>query len=288
MSESLLAAERSAAYILKNAPVPPAQFQKRILAYYERHGRDLPWRHTRDPYRILISEVMLQQTQVSRVIEKYELFIRLFPDFYSLANAGDRELLAAWSGLGYNRRALYLRACARSIDQCGGIAPLEWQEFKKLPGIGEATAKAICVYAYDEPLAYIETNIRTVFIHSFFHDSIGVEDSELLPLIERYLYRKKPSVWFHALMDYGTALKKIYGNVARKSASWKKQSAFAGSDRQLRGEIVRLVVEKQKISLSEILKLIKEPERRIVSVIRSLERDALLSFEGSWLSVDRR
>ncbi len=146
-------------------------FRKKINNHYDQNGRDLPWRRTRNPYRILVSEIMLQQTQVERVIEKYAVFIKTFPDFPSLAEAPLHTLLTVWQGLGYNRRALALRACAQKVvAEHQGKLPKEPEKLLALPGIGKYTAGAVAAFAFNEPIVFMDTNIRRVYIHEFFHD----------------------------------------------------------------------------------------------------------------------
>ena len=190
----------------ERGPTPEALrlFRDLILAHYRAHGRDLPWRQTTDPYRILVSEIMLQQTQVERVAVKYREFLERFPDFESLAHAPKSEVLLAWQGLGYNRRAIALQGAAqRVIEEYGGRLPADVETLATFPGIGKATAAAICAYAFNMPVVYIETNIRRIFIHFFFQDREGVRDDEILPLVERALDRENPREWYSALMEYG-------------------------------------------------------------------------------------
>ena len=138
----------------------------------------------RDRYTILISEVMLQQTQVDRVAPKFEAFIEAFPTVQALAQAEFKTVLGYWSGLGYNRRALWLQQAAKEIvEKYAGKVPQTISELSKLKGIGHNTAAAICAYAFNQPVVFIETNIRAVFIHHFFADRADVADSELLPII---------------------------------------------------------------------------------------------------------
>ncbi|HOF96277.1 MAG TPA: A/G-specific adenine glycosylase, partial [Methanoculleus sp.] len=218
-------------------------FRALVLAHYRAHGRDLPWRQTTDPYRILVSEIMLQQTQVERVAVKYPEFIDRFPDFASLARAPQSDILLAWQGMGYNRRALALKRTAeRVVDDYGGRLPADVETLATFPGIGRATAAAICAYAFNMPVAYIETNIRRVFIHFFFQDREDVRDDEILVLVEQTLDRENPREWYGALMDYGSILKKRTANPNRRSASYSRQSRFEGSDRQIRGRLLALVL----------------------------------------------
>ncbi len=219
-------------------------FRECIWAYYAEHGRVLPWRETNDPYRILISEVMLQQTQVPRVLEKYRQFLALFPSFEALAEAPLRDVLEAWQGLGYNRRAIALKNTAEKVvHEFDGKLPSDIEALKTLPGIGPATASAICAFAFGQPTVFIETNIRAVYIHFFFHDGVDVKDKELLPFIDATVDRESPREWYYALMDYGVLLKKTGGNPSRRSAHHKAQSPYEGSNRKLRADTLRVVLK---------------------------------------------
>lgn len=223
------------------------EFQRSVLDFYERDGRDFPWRHTVNPYEILVSEIMLQQTQTERVLPKYLAWLEHFPDVQTLAAAPLADVLALWSGLGYNRRARFLQQACRLISERiakGGTFPDTAEELDALPGIGPYTARAVCTFAFNKPEVFIETNIRSVYIFFFFPDAAGLEvkDSDLLVLIEKTLYRENPRLWYYALMDYGAALKKKVENPSRKSRHYTKQSRFEGSLRQARGAIIRQLV----------------------------------------------
>ncbi|MBD3271614.1 MAG: A/G-specific adenine glycosylase, partial [Elusimicrobia bacterium] len=187
------------------------RFRKKIYEYYRRHGRDLPWRKTRNPYHIWISEIMLQQTQVDRVKDKYLQFISIFPGFKTLAQAPLQKILLVWQGMGYNRRALYLRQTAAKImHEHGGRFPSDIHAIMNLPGIGKHTASSISAFAFNKPVVFIETNIRSVFIHEFFPKKHSVPDRMLMPLIAQTLDHKNPAQWYNALMDYGVYLKKTH------------------------------------------------------------------------------
>lgn len=215
-------------------------FQKTVLGFYRASGRDFSWRHTTDPYHILVSEIMLQQTQVKRVEEKYPEFIKRFPTVSKLARAHIQSVLKMWQGMGYNRRALNLHKAAQKIvKDYGGIIPKRTEELVALPGVGPSTAGGVLAYAYNTPVVFIETNIRRVFIHHFFPKQESVSDNELLPYIEQTLDHDNPRQWYWALMDYGTHLSSVTVNPNRRSKHYSRQSAFEGSVRQVRGEILR-------------------------------------------------
>jgi A/G-specific adenine glycosylase len=229
------------------SPTTIRSFRKTIRDHYRRHGRhDLPWRHTSDPYRILVSEVMLQQTQVPRVVEKYASFVERFPDFGSLARAPLRSVLRAWSGLGYNRRARYLREAAQVVvAKHGGRLPASIEELTALPGVGPATARSVAAFAFSRAHPFIETNIRAVYIHFFFAGRSRVADADIMPLVEQTLDSRNPRVWYNALMDYGVMLKRDHGNPAVRSAHHAVQPRFEGSNRQARGLIVKALAERR-------------------------------------------
>ncbi len=232
----------------------PAQFHKKIYTYAESANRKLPWRKTTDPYKILVSEIMLQQTQAERVIPKYNNFIKQFPTFKKLSTAPLSELLAAWQGLGYNRRALSLQKTALEVvRKYKGKLPSDPTLLKELPGIGPATAASIVVYAFNLPFVFVETNVRTVFIHCFFADRTDVTDAELLPLVTKMMDKNNPRRWYNALMDYGVMLKKIHKNPSRASAHYTKQTTFKGSRRQVRGRIVKILTNKKSITLAKLI-----------------------------------
>lgn len=220
-------------------------FRSTILENYRLYGRSFPWRETRDPYAILVSEMMLQQTQTLRVLPKYEAWLKLFPDALTLANAPLSDVLAAWNGLGYNSRAKYLQnACREVCKKYNGIFPDTKDGLDSLPGVGPYTAGAVSTFAYNNPEVFIETNIRSVFIFFFFNGSEEkIPDDRLLPLVEQTLDRRNPREWYYALMDYGAELKKRVKNPSRKSSQYAKQSKFEGSLRQARGAILRQLTE---------------------------------------------
>lgn len=215
-------------------------FQTIIWNYYREHKRSMPWRSITDTYGVYLSEIMLQQTQVSRVLDKYPQFIRSFPKWDALAHAPTHDLLAAWQGMGYNRRALYMRETARKVvTEYGGQLPQDPKVLVTFPGIGKATAGSLVAFAYNIPTVFIETNIRRVFIHHFFADKEGIADTELIPLVEQSVDKKNPREWYYALMDYGTHLPKTGINANKRSKHYAVQSKFEGSRRQIRGAVIR-------------------------------------------------
>ena len=261
-------------------------FQKTILAQYRRHGRDLPWRSTADPYRILLSEVMLQQTQVDRVAPKYQEFLNRFPDPAALAGAPLQQVLAAWSGLGYNRRAKALKSCAEALmARHGGILPDNYDELVRLPGIGPYTARAVRVFAFNRAEVVLETNIRSVYIHFFFPESGLVRDADLFPLIDKTIYRRNPRRWYNALMDYGAALKKACGNPSRRSSGHVRQGPFENSNRQLRGALIRILLEHACCSEADLIRHTRADAARVRLALSGLAAEGLITGAGSKYSI---
>lgn len=234
-------------------------FVKKIWEFYAQNKRSFAWRDQISPYRILISEVMLQQTQTARVIKKFEQWIEIFSDFQALACASVHQVLSAWQGLGYNRRGLYLHQAAKIIvDQYNGQVPDDVNSLQQLPGIGKNTAGSIMAFAFNKPVIFIETNIRTVFLHEFFKDQKNISDAMLLPLIEQTVDQNNPREWYYALMDYGVFLKKEHKANNKNSAEYCKQSSFQGSRRQVRGSIVRMLSKYKKLSFCDLELLVRQ------------------------------
>jgi A/G-specific adenine glycosylase len=249
-----------------DSPDPLAQyipFTSRIWEYYRSNKRAFPWRETTNPYHIVVSEVMLQQTQTDRVVEKYCAFIKVLSTFDALAIIDFAELLGLWSGLGYNRRALYLQSLACTVvEQHGGILPDDPEILVELPGIGKATAASITAFAFNKPTVFIETNIRAVFIHEFFSGRGDVHDREIMPLVAATVDQQNPREWYYALMDYGVMLKKKYKNPSRRSVHHTQQSRFEGSERQIRGMILRVLLEQQLLAREDFyVRIPRDPER---------------------------
>lgn len=233
------------------------KFQAHIWSFYAKNRRDLPWRNDINPYRIVVSEIMLQQTQAGRVVDKFNAFIEAFPDFGALNRASSTEVLRLWKGLGYNRRALALKRIATQFADTNSVFPRNPIEIDLLPSIGPATAASIAVFAFNEPHTFIETNVRRVFIHHFFKNRRKpVSDNEIFPLVEASVDVEKPRDWYYALMDYGSFLVKQVPNPNRKSKHYTKQSKFNGSNRQIRGLVLEAALKKEGkvISQSALLK----------------------------------
>lgn len=257
------------------------EFQETVWAYWREHGRShLPWREQPTPYNVVVSELMLQQTQVERVVPKFLSFTSLFPGFPALAKAPLSEVLIAWQGLGYNRRAKYLHELAKEVIKLGEL-PKTLEELVKLPGIGKNTAGAILAYAFDEPGTYIETNIRTVYLHHFFADRFDVDDKELLPLIERTLDRNEPRAWYSALMDYGTYLKQQGYGRNNASKHYKKQSKFDGSVRQMRGAILRALTRCSQTD-NELRQAVEADERFKIALDQLLREKMIVAYDDCY------
>lgn len=279
-------------------------FRTLVRAEGVRLYRDLPWRNTRDPYGIWISEVMLQQTQVPRVLARWGAWLDRFPSVQALAQAPVADVLEEWQGMGYNRRALALKGAAEAIvAEYDGEIPQDTRRLCALPGIGPATAQGIRSFAFDLPGVYLETNVRTVFLHHFFPDVPGVPDRELVPLIQAACpagedaagdlfaiaqdENDTPRSWYYALLDYGAHLKKTVPNPSRRSSSYTRQSAFEGSRRQKRAHIVRMLLDASKcgglLGIDEIVAGVNDMELKagrphverelVASILDDLERE---------------
>lgn len=269
--------------------------EQRFVEMVWREGRrlyrDLPWRSIDDPYAVLVSEVMLQQTQVSRVEKYWDRFLKLFPTLDALASAETSLVLESWQGLGYNRRALMLKRCAEICScELGGKLPATYEELLRLPGIGKATAGGVCAFAYRKPAVYLETNVRTVFIHELFADREVVSDKEIEPLVERTCSLDDPRGWYYALLDYGAHLKSTTVNPSRRSRHHVVQSKFEGSRRQKRAELVRFMIANRSATFGELHEALvlfertqdrPEPDPALVrSIVDDLVKEGFFALEG--------
>lgn len=296
-------------------------FRNLIRAEGARLYRDLAWRRTRDPYEIWLSEVMLQQTQVPRVEGRWPEWLERFPSVFALAEASTGEVLAAWQGMGYNRRALALKAAAEEVVRTyDGVFPSGVKELVALPGIGPATAQGIRSFAFDLPGVYLETNVRTVFLHHLFPEVPSVPDRELVPLVEAACPAGRaascadgyegggyappqdaddtPRAWYYALLDYGFYLKKTVPNPSRRSKAYTRQSKFEGSRRQKRAAVVRMLLDAQVavrpgLALDEVSVHLDDLERQagrppvkrdeVHSILDDLVREGFCCEQGgSW------
>jgi len=270
--------------------------------------RDLPWRRTRDPYAVLVSEVMLQQTQVPRVLVRYDEWLADFPTLDALASAPLEAVLRAWQGLGYNRRAIALKRTAELVVAEHGVAganvshqpalPEDERALLALPGVGPATASGIRAFAFDLPGVYLETNVRTVVLHELFRERDGVPDKEIVPILTAALAEAEsrgitPRVWYYALLDYGAHLKRTVPNPSRRSSHHTRQSAFVGSVRQKRAWLLRAVMASPgeptetyaaNLAAAEVAAGREAPEPGVVlGILEALEADGFLRCgEGQW------
>lgn len=256
------------------------KFKEIIWKYYKNNKRDLPWRKTHDPYKILVSEMMLQQTQVARVIPKYKSFLKKFPSVQALAQAPLRDVLLEWQGLGYNRRGMYLKKCAEKVTKdFAGKFPRDFKTLTSLPGIGPATAGDICAFAYNIPAVVIETNIRAVFIHFFFAGKEKISDTEILPLIEKTLDQENPREWYWGLFDYGAYLKSTkIKNPNHKSKHYIKQSPFKDSYRQKRAGLLRTLLQSpnKRYSRQELKKILGYQAEILSKLLSDLEKEGFI------------
>jgi A/G-specific adenine glycosylase len=272
-----------------------------LLNWYKKVGRDLPWRRTRNPYRILVSEIMLQQTQVPRVIEKYKEFLTAFPTINKLAEASTADVIRAWKGLGYNRRALFLQKTARAIrDNHKGKFPKTLEELKELPGVGDYTARAVLSFAFEQPVPMMDTNHRRFYQRIFFGLNTK-KDKELLVKAEEVISKKHAYDWNQALMDFGSSIcttrkpkceicplqkyckayPEILSAVPEKKKTAKK-TPFRETDRYFRGQIMDQLREHHSITKNSVKKLFPElDDDRYKKILTQLEKDGLISSTKS-------
>lgn len=259
-----------------------AAFQKEILEWYSLHQRDLPWRTDRDPYHILVSEVMLQQTQVQRVIPKYESWLKAFPLVETLASASTRDVLQYWSGLGYNRRALFLQKFAQEVvEKFDGQIPQDEKILRTLPGIGEYTAKALLCFGFDKQVAVVDTNIRKVIAVRFF-DGILPEEKVIQEIALQLLPSGKAYAWNQALMDYASAM------LREHKIPIPRQSKFKDSDRYFRGQILKRLLEVHAQTEKELLTFFEEKktpllQARLEVVLEGLVKDKFIKIEKQYI-----
>ena len=248
--------------------------------------RDMPWRQDTRPYYVLVSELMLQQTQVDRVIPKFTAFIERFPDEAALSEAPLADVLTMWSGLGYNRRAKFLHESAKRItNDFGGVFPRTAVEVRTLPGVGEGTTGAIMTYAFNAVQPFIETNVRTVYFHHFFHDHDSVTDAQIMEMLVLTMATDTPRDFYWALMDYGSWLKRQGAGRNKLSTGYKKQSPLKGSVREVRGQIVRLLTggPLREIEVRTALRA----DNRFEAALAGLVRDGLVTESSGLLHLTK-
>ncbi len=253
-------------------------FKKIVWAHYKKFGRrDLPWRKTKNPYRILVSEIMLQQTQVERVIPFYKKFVKEFPTAKKLSAAPLSEVLKSWQGLGYNRRAKMLHEAAKqlSAQKTFSIAELE-----KLPGVGAYTARAIAAFAFNQEVIFVETNIRTAVLHHFFANKKKISDKEIEKILTQVLPKGKSREWYSALMDYGAYLKKSGIKLNAKHQNYAKQKKFSGSNREARGAILRELAASSRTQAQLLYLFDSSRHSQLRSALTALEKEGLIQKKG--------
>lgn len=259
------------------------EFRRHLRQQGEELYRDMPWRQDTRPYYVLVSELMLQQTQVDRVIPKFNAFIERFPDEWTLSDASLADVLVLWQGLGYNRRAKFLHEASKAVV-AGGSFPNDATGLMALPGVGKNTAGAILAYAYNQPAIYVETNVRAVYIHHFFNDIDAVDDKAIHEMIEQTIDKQHPREFYWALMDYGSWLKK-QGVRPNQSRHYKKQSPLKGSVREVRGQIIKQLTDGDTKILD--LQAIFTGDKRFDSAINGLIKDGLIVATNDYYHLAR-
>lgn len=267
-------------------------FVQRVAEFGEAHFREFPWRETTDPYAILVSEVMLQQTQVSRVVPYYRTWLESFPTLEALAGAPLEAVLRIWQGLGYNRRAIALARLAEELvaraDGRAAHLPREDAALRALPGVGPATAAGVRAFAFNEPAAYLETNVRAVVLHEFFSGAVDVHDRQIAPIVEQAAAHAHAAgidarVWNYALLDYGAHLKRAVPNPSRRSAHHARQSPFEGSRRQFRARLLRVVMELPGITSEKAAEGLGMPPAYAEEILEALHSEGfIVEGRGGW------
>lgn len=254
-------------------------FRELVLGFWRDYGRhDLPWRANHDPYPVLLSEIMLQQTQVTRVAPRFLAWLDRFPSIDALAAAPLSAVLEEWQGLGYNRRAVALKRAAETVsDEFGGVVPGELESLMGLSGVGPATAAGVRVFAYSLPARYLETNVRAVVLHHFFREADRVRDCDILPLLDLLLGEQDPRTWYWALLDYGAHLKRTVPNPSRRSAHHARQSVFEGSRRQRRARLLREVMAEPGLGADEYAERLGIDHQEAGEILSDLADEGFLS-----------
>lgn len=254
------------------------QFHQKIFSWWDENRRTFPWRETTDPYLIMVSEIMLQQTQASQVSSKYSEFVEKFPTAKKLAIASKADILTIWSGLGYNRRALWLQEAARTISELGDF-PQTPEELIKLKGIGAYAARSILIFAFNFDIATVDTNIRRILIaENFAYEETS--EKQLFEIATELLPLGKSRDWHNALMDYGaTFLTSRKAGISPTS----KHICFKGSDREKRGQILKFVLENKEASISDLRKLLRTNKAHLDAILEKMIKEGLLTkTEGNY------
>jgi A/G-specific adenine glycosylase len=253
-------------------------FQMKIMDWWKANTRNLPWRKDPSPYKVLVSEFMLQQTQVSRVIPKFDEFMESFPTIESLAKAETKQLLQVWSGLGYNRRAVWLKEAAKQIVESHGF-PQSLEELQKLKGVGPYTSRSVLIFAFNKDLAAVDTNIRRVLIAEGLATE-AMSEKQLQFIAEVVLLKGRSRDWHNALMDYGS---QVMTPSTTGISPTSKQSCYEGSSRQVRGAIIRTLTGTSELGLEEIVKLLEcnVRESELESIMTQLVKDGLVEVTDS-------
>ena len=259
-------------------PKRVAAFQTKIMNWWKANSRDLPWRKDPSPYKVLVSEVMLQQTQVNRVIPKFDEFVESFPTIESLAKAETKQLLRVWSGLGYNRRAVWLKEAARQIVERHEF-PQSFEELQKLRGVGPYTSRSVLIFAFNKDLAAVDTNIRRVLIAEGFATE-ETSEKQLQSIAEYVLLKGRSRDWHNALMDYGS---QVMTASTTGISPTSRQSCYEGSSRQVRGAVIRALTGTTELGLGEIMKSLdcNMNESELESIMTQLVNDGLVEVTGS-------
>jgi len=238
---------------------------------------------------VLVSEIMLQQTQTGRVSQKFMNFVEKFPDFLALSKAPLEDVLKVWQGLGYNRRAIALKKISDIvINNYHGKLPDSIEILKSFPQIGHNTASSILTFAFNSPTVFIETNIRRVYIYFFFYNKYSISDKEIIPFVEKTIDIPNPREWYYALMDYGVMLRKSYPDLHKRSAHYRKQTSFKGSNRQIRGTLLKLLIRAKSLNIFEIEKKFKNvnPDK-LKAILIQLEKEGFIKIEDAKVQIVR-
>jgi len=266
-----------------------SQFRSIVYSFYKQHRRNFPFRQNITPYNVLVSEIMLQQTQTGRVSQKFMNFVEKFPDFLTLSKAPLEDVLKVWQGLGYNRRAIALKKISDIvINNYHGKLPDSIEILKSFPQIGHNTASSILTFAFNSPTVFIETNIRRVYIYFFFYNKYSISDKEIIPFVEKTIDIPNPREWYYALMDYGVMLRKSYPDLHKRSAHYRKQTSFKGSNRQIRGALLKLLIRAKSLNTFEIEKKFKNvnPDK-LKAILIQLEKEGFIKIEDAKVQIVR-